>query len=138
AVGARARHGADRPGKAVVGRYGNALFRAARGVRHVSGPVGGDADVAVEAAALREVVDGNAGAEGQAAVVAARADRGRDALRAVVDRVRPGGEGRLRNRVLAAAERLVIRAGRRAAALGRDPGRAVVLGVRGRAAGAVQ
>src|SRR5205823_5990382 len=97
-----------------------------------------DADVPVEAAALGEVVDGDAGTEGSAAVVAAGADRRRDALRAVVDGVRPAGDCRLRGRISAAAQGLVIGTGGRAAPFGRDPGVAVVLGIGGRAARAVE
>src|SRR5207253_2470353 len=64
--------------------------------------------------------------------------RGDHALRAVIDRVRVGGHGGLRRGEVAAAQRLVIGTGGRAAALRERPGLAVILGERSGAAGPVE
>ena len=135
--------GADGPGEPVVVAHhhrgtGDAGEVGAILVRHVRGAVGRDADVAVQAATLGEIVDGHARTEGQSAIVAARADGGDDALRAVIDGVRVGSDRRPGRGEVAAADRLMVGPCRRAAALREQPGLAVVLGIGGRAARAVE
>ena len=84
----------DVPGQAVVLGDDDALAGLAPLVRHEDRPVGADLDMPVQPAALVDRINRHAGAVGQAAVVTARAEGGRDVLRAVVHRVRVAGAGR--------------------------------------------
>jgi len=93
-----------------------------------------DADVAVQAATLGEIVMGTPGPKVSPPSSLRAQTGGDDALRAVIDGVRVGGDRRPGRGEVAAADRLVVGPRRRAAALREQPGLAVVLGIGGHAA----
>ena len=113
---AGARNGADLPALPGVLGDDERLAVGAALVRQVDGAVGRHLGMPVQATALQQRIDGHAGAEGHAAVVAARAVGGVEVLRAVVDGVGIGVRDLHAGRIGADAERLVVEPGLEAAA----------------------
>ena len=122
------------PALAVVAGDGHGRALAAPLVGEVRRAVRADLDVAVQAAALGQVVRRDAGAEGRPAVVRGRAEGGHDVLAAVVDGVLVVGGRQVDEAVSRegpTADALVVHPAGDAAAGARGPGLAVVVGVAG-------
>jgi hypothetical protein len=140
----RLRHRLDRPGQTAVLGHRDRLRRTAAAEGHVDGAVGADLHVTVQAADRaafaidRRLVDRDAGAEGLAAVVRARAERCGDRLRAVVHGVIDAESELEAFRIRTGADGLVIDAAVGRTDLARRPGFAVVVTVGEEAVGTGQ
>ena len=109
----------------LVGNIGSTVRRNANVPVQTAAGSGGDR--AVNTANAGEDIDGKAGSEGEAAVIAPRAEGRHDVLRAVVDGVRICVH-RHRHGVWTASDGLMVNACWLAGTLGRQPGVTVVIG----------
>ena len=139
------RHRAHHPAQTIVRRNGHAWSVDAVGVEavfvgNVNGAVRRNSHVTVQTAAstgrdgnihavnMGKSVDGNARAEGQAAVIAARAERRHNVLRTVINPMRvPRWRQRRRESVRTSAHRLMVDARRLARPLRGKPVVAIVV-----------